>query len=270
MQIAYTVIFVLLGAAIGSFLNVCIDRLPAGKSLIYQSSHCDACQRRLTPLELIPVISYLALLGRCRRCRAHIPVRVLWVEMITAALFVLFFWITGLNLQLLISLFYCCIFVTIAFIDLEHKLILNKVTYPGLIIALFIAILAPLPTLSHAITGDIILLNGIVHISSLLNGLLGGITGFVVLLIPAIVFGGSMGWGDVKLAALIGLCVGFPQVLVAILMGIILGGFIAGLLLLLKIRKRKDAIPFGPFLALSSIATIIWGHGILGWYLSFF
>ena len=95
MEAVLTVIFALLGAAIGSFLNVCIDRLPAGKSIISPPSHCDACQRRLTPAEMVPIFSYLWLHGRCRYCSIHIPLRVPAVELATALLFALLSWPYG-------------------------------------------------------------------------------------------------------------------------------------------------------------------------------
>ena len=104
----------------------------------------------------------------------------------------------------------------------------------------------------------------------IVNGVIGGAIGFVFLLIPALIYLGGMGWGDVKMAALIGLVVGFPLVLVALLMGVILGGLVAGILLLLKIKNRKEAIPFGPFLSLATIATLLWGSNILNWYLGLF
>jgi len=145
-------------------------------------------------------------------------------------------------------------------IDLEHKLILNKIVYPAAVVALIISIFLPQP--------------GITDISlpwpEIVNGTIGGAVGLVFLLIPALISRGGMGWGDVKMAALIGLVTGFPLVLVALLLGTISGGLVAGILLLLKIKKRKDAIPFGPFLSLATIATLLWGSEILNWYLAIF
>ena len=135
MDIPLAVVFTLLGLAVGSFLNVVIDRLPAGKSLVYPPSRCDACQRRLTPLENVPVFSYLLLGGRCRTCRARIPLRVLWVELLGGALFLLAFWRFGLSPEFGFTAFWSCVFVLIIFIDWEHQLILNKITYPGMVLA---------------------------------------------------------------------------------------------------------------------------------------
>ena len=268
MEIYLTVIFGILGAAIGSFLNVCVDRLPAGKSLTAPPSHCDACQRRLGPLDLVPVFSYIFLRGRCRYCGARIPLRVLWVELGCGLFTAFLFWYflrTGLDYKFAIVAFYSYIFIAIALIDLQHQLILNKIVYPSLIAAL---IIAPVFVQGGNLVG------GYFHFGDIdigiLNALIGAAAGFVILLIPAIISRGGMGFGDVKMAALIGLVTGFPNVLVAVLGGIILGGLAAIVLLVFHIKKRKEAIPFGPFLSFATIATLIWGSQIFNWYMAFF
>jgi len=265
MEIYLTVILGILGAAIGSFLNVCVDRLPAGKSLTSPPSHCDACQRRLNYLDLFPVFSYIILRGRCRYCGARIPLRVLWVELGCGLFTAFLFWNKGLTLEFAIIAFYSYIYITIALIDLRHQLILNKIVYPSLIAAL---IIAPFFIQGGNWQG------GQLHFgdvdAGILNALIGAGVGFVFLLIPAIVSRGGMGLGDVKMAALIGLTTGFPGVLVAVLGGIILGGLTAIMLLVFRIKKRKEAIPFGPFLSLATIVTLIWGGDIFHWYMAFF
>ncbi len=262
MQIMLIVIFALLGTAIGSFLNVCIDRLPVGRSLVYPPSHCDSCQHHLSLKDLIPVLSYLQLHSHCRYCQVPILHRVFWIEVGTGLLFAFTYWHYGLSAGFAVTAFYCCLFIVLGVIDLEHGLLLNKIVYPAAAMALVIDVF--LPPL------------GIIDVSlpwpwlGIVNGVIGGAIGFVFLLIPALIYLGGMGWGDVKMAALIGLVVGFPLVLVALLMGVILGGLVAGILLLLKIKNRKEAIPFGPFLSLATIATLLWGSNILNWYLGLF
>ena len=258
MEIILTVIFGLLGAAIGSFLNVCIDRLPAGKSLLHPPSHCDACQHRLLPKDLIPVFSYLWLRGRCRYCHIPIPRRSLWVEIGSGLLFAFIYWHYGLSVELAVTASYCCLFIVLMVIDLEHKLIPNKIVYPAMVVTLIISIFLPqsgiiLPPWPETI-----------------SGIISGGIGFGLLLIPALIYQGGMGWGDVKMAGLIGLVAGFPLVFVALLMGVILGGVVAGILLLLKIKTRKDPIPFGPFLSIATIVTLLWGNNIVNWYLGSF
>lgn len=260
MEITLTVVFGLLGTAIGSFLNVCIDRLPYRKSLARPPSHCEACQHPLSPKDLIPIFSYLRLGGHCRYCQTPIPRRVLGVEIGTGLLFALTHWYYGLNIHLAITAFYCCIFVVVGVIDLEHKRILNIIVYPMAVVALIISIFLP----------SLVIADVSIPWPESVNGIVGGAVGFVLLLIPALIRPEGMGWGDVKLAALIGLAVGFPLVIVALLTGTILGGLVGGILLLLKMKRRKETIPFGPFLSLATIVTLFWGSDILNWYLGLF
>jgi len=259
MEIYLTVIFGLLGASFGSFINVVADRLPDGKSLSSPPSHCDACNRRLSIPDLFPIFSYIILRGRCRYCRTRIPLRVFWVEIGCGILTAFLFWYKGLSLEFVFITFYSYLFIVIALIDLKHKLILNKIVYPSLLIGL---IIAPFFIKTGAVNA------GIAEYG-IINALIGAAAGFTFLLIPALITRGGMGFGDVKMAALIGLATGFGEVLVAVLGGIILGGLTAVILLVTRIKKRKEVIPFGPFLSLATIITLIWGSDILGWYLGF-
>ena len=248
------IIFAILGLAVGSFLNVCIDRLPQNKSIAFPPSHCEACQHKLAAKDLIPVFSYLRLRGRCRYCQASVPRRLFWVELATGAVFALLSWHYGLNPALGIMAFYACLFIVVFVIDLEHGLILNKVVYPGMVVALLLALL-PQPWLTQWI------------VTGIANAALGGAIGFALFLLIAIVSRGGMGWGDVKLAALIGLATGFPLVFLSIIMGAILGGIMAVALVIAKKRKRRQTIPFGPFLAVAAMITLLWGSNIMSWYL---
>lgn len=238
--------FALLGMVVASFLNVCIDRLPHKQSIIFPASHCAACHHRLSAKDLIPIFSYLWLRGRCRYCRAPIPKRILWVEIGTGALFAFLYWHYGLTVELPVIAIYCCLFIIITVTDLEHGLIPNRVVYPGMAIALVASIFLPQPGIVPA--------------------LIGGAIGFVLFLLIVIVSRGGMGWGDVKLAGLIGLATGFPLLLIAIFLAVISGGLTALVLLMLKIKKRRESIPFGPFLALAAIVALLWGNSILQWY----
>jgi len=258
MEAGLAVIFVLLGMIIASFLNVCADRLPAGQSLAYPPSHCPACSRRLAAKDLVPIFSYLWLRGRCRYCRATIPRRVLWVEVSTAVLFGLAYWQYGLSIELPIALFYISLFMVILVIDLEHGLILNRIVYPALAVALLLSIFFT------------IFLTQVAIVPNIGRAAIGGGIGFVVFFLIVIVSRGGMGFGDVKLAALIGLATGFSLVIVALIMGMILGGLVAVILLGFKIKKRKEAMPFGPFLAVAAIVTLLWGNNILNWYVGIF
>ncbi len=254
MEGVWIAVFALLGVAIGSFLNVCIDRLPAHQSLVFPASHCTSCQRRISLKDLIPVFSYLWLRGRCRYCQAPIPKRLLWVEIGTGAILAFLYWYYGFGIELAVIAFYFCLFLVLLVIDLEHHLILNKVVYPSIVVALALSIFLPeldsVPSVASAATG--------------------GAIGLGLFLLITVVSRGGMGWGDVKMAALIGLVTGFPLIFVALLLAVVLGGLVAWILILLKVRSRKQSIPFGPFLALATMATLLWGSDILNWYLGFF
>jgi len=251
----WAILFGVVGIAIGSFLNVCIDRLPEKQSLLRPASHCPACQRRLALKDLIPVFSYLWLRGRCRYCRAPIPQRVLWVELGTGLMFAFLWWRYGLTPELGIMSFYFCLLTVILVIDLERGLILNKVVYPAAAIALIIALI------TAAFTSDLWLA---------VKVLIGGGLGLVIMFLVALVSKGGIGWGDVKMAGLVGLITGFPLVLVSLLLAMVSGGIVAVVLLLLKVKQRKQTIPFGPFLSLGTMLTLLWGASILNWYLQLF
>jgi len=257
METTIIAIFAILGLVIGSFLNVCIDRLPANKSIISPPSRCPSCQRRLSVRDLIPLLSYLWLRGRCRYCQSPIPKRIFLVELSTGILFALLYQSYGLSPRLGIMLFYSCLFIQIFVVDLEQGLILNKVVYPAVAVSLLFAVFIPQPWIIQA------------NIQGIANFAIGGGIGFGMLFLIALVSRGGMGWGDVKLAALIGFSTGFPLVFVALVMAAIMGGIVSVLLVLLRKKGRKEAIPFGPFLVTATFITLLWGNAILGWYLGF-
>ena len=182
------------------------------------------------------------------------------MELATGLIFAfLYWWCVVFNPELgivafAVMAFYASLFIIIFVIDLEHGLILNKVVYPGMVVALLLA-LYPWPWLTESM------------VMRVAYAALGGGIGFAIFLLIAIVSRGGMGWGDVKLAALIGLATGFPLVFLAIIMGAILGGIVAVALMIVKKRKLKETIPFGPFLALAAMVTLLWGSNILSWYL---
>jgi leader peptidase (prepilin peptidase)/N-methyltransferase len=265
MTILLTILFTFVGLAFGSFLNVCIDRLPRGKSLAFPPSHCDSCQHSLTPLDLIPFFSYIFLRGRCRYCKARIPIRVLLVEFLTGALFFLAFWRYGLTAQFAITAFWCCIFLVIIFIDWEHKLILNKITYPSAVIAVIIlAVDSFIPGVN--------LFPGTIFIPepSILSGGISGVILLVIFLLIILIRPGAMGMGDAKLVTLIGLVCGFPLMVLAMLIGVLIGGIVAVILLLTRKKGRKDEIAYGTFLGIGPIIALLFAQPLLEWYLPSF
>lgn len=247
------IIMSVVGLMVGSFLNLCIDRLPKKQSIVRPPSHCDSCGERLRARDLVPVLSYLWLRGGCRYCGVRIGVRGLIVEAATAVVFGFFTWYFGLGLQLGIALAYASMFLVIFVVDLEHLIIPNRVVYPGMVLAL-------------VFSGFWAGFEGFWPGVGIVNALLGGAVGLVLMLLPFLMFPDGLGMGDVKLAALMGLVLGFPLVLVALMVGILYGGLVAIALLLSGVKGRKEAIPFGPFLAGGAVLTLLWGGGILDMY----
>ena len=271
MEILLFVIFTLLGLAVGSFLNVLIDRLPSRKSLIHPSSHCDACGHKLSFYDLVPVLSYLILRGRCRYCQAHIPLRVLLVEVGSGLIFFLSYLRFGLSAEFAITALWCCVFLAIIFIDWEHKLILNRITYPAALAALVILGIDSISSEWDLLTyiKSFWPESGVLSID-ILNGIIAGAIGLAFFSIVRLINPSGMGFGDIKLAFLIGLATGLPLFVVALLIGIFIGGLVAIVLLLFMKKGRKDVIPYGTFLAIGPIITLLWGNEIFDWYLSLF
>lgn len=246
MAFAAVIGFSLLGLVVGSFLNVCIDRLPGRRSIVSPSSRCDACGHRLAPLDLVPVLSYLALRGRCRYCKAPIPRRAPLVELAAGLAFALLWYHYGATLELAAALSFTCFFIVIFVIDLEHHLILNRVVYPAILVAVAFAL--------------------ITHQHEALQSVWGGLAGTGLLLLIALLFPQGMGFGDVKFAAFIGLVVGFPQVFVSLSISFVMGGLVAIALLLSGWKRRGEYVPFGPFLTVGAATAMLYGQEILRWY----
>lgn len=255
MEFLFSFLFALLGLAVGSFLNVCIDRFPRDESILNPPSHCEVCHHNLAAKDLIPLFSYLFLRGRCRYCRTPLPKRLPLVELATGVILALLCASYGLSLGFGILSFYACLFIVVFVTDLEQGVIPNKVIYLGMAAALLFAFFLPQPWLEQW------------WFEGIANFAFGGGIGFGLLFLLAIISRGGMGWGDVKLAALIGLATGFPLVLFALIIGAIMGGLIGMFLLATKKKRRKEMIPFGPFLSLAAFITLLWGSNILSWWL---
>ncbi len=236
-----------LGALVGSFLNVCIDRLPAGESIVKPGSHCPSCGRPLGAYEMIPVLSFLVLRGRCRTCGAAIGWRAPLVELATGMLFALIYLRFGLSLSTLLVSAYASFLIVMALTDLEHHRILNSVVLPAIAVAVLAAFVTP---------GR-----------STLQLAFGGGLAFLALFLLAVLVPGGMGMGDVKLAAFIGLIVGFPQIGLVLLVSFVVGGLIAGGLWAAGVVSRGDRIAFGPYLALGALVGLLYGDQLMALWL---
>lgn len=242
-----TAVAFLLGAAVGSFLNVVIVRLPKRESLVIPASHCRHCGAPIRWFDNVPILSFLALRGRCRACRVSIAWRYPVVEAATAGLFSLAAWRIGARIELLPALLFLCALVVITAIDLEHQLIPDRITLPGILFGL----------VANLLTARVSLVDSGIGI------LIGGGIFFLVILLS----GGGMGGGDMKLGAMIGAFLGWKLALLTIFFAVFVGGAIATALLLAGVKGRKDPVPFGPFLALGAVVNLFWGAEILRWYL---
>jgi len=237
------------GLIIGSFLNVCIWRLPREESIIRPGSHCPACSTALGIRDLVPVLSWLFLRGKCRACGEKISPRYPVVELLSGGLFLVTYLHYGVTPGLLAGLVFSGFMVAITFIDLDHQIILDGM----------LALLAVCGLGLQLWTGAV----GIV------NMLIGAGAGGGLLLLLAILSRGGMGGGDVKFAAALGFWLGWPGTLLGLFIGFVLGGVISLLLLASGLRGRKDFIPFGPFIAIGAWIALLYGRTILGWYFGF-
>nr|WP_084577740.1 A24 family peptidase [Sporomusa malonica] len=243
-----SLLLVVLGLIVGSFINVCIFRLPRNESIVFPGSRCVMCKTPLKSKDLIPVIGYFLLLGRCRYCECHISIRYPVVELFTAFIFLYSFFVVGSSVKLIEVLIFISFLIMISIIDYDHQLILDKT------VVLFSAV------------GVIfnIFINGSV---SVLDMFLGSLLGGAILLLIAIITKGGMGGGDIKFVAALGLWLGLKLTLLTIFLSFIIGGIGSLLLLAFKIKSRKDFIPFGPFISIAAFISMLYGTEIISWYL---
>ena len=262
IDIIYGLLAFSIGASVGSFLNVVADRLPERKSLVSPRSHCDSCARRIPARDLVPVLSYLWLRGRCRNCDERIPTRVIAVEAVMGALLAALYFMLGWGVEALVVGAGVALLAAIAVVDLEHRLIPNRLVIPAVLV---LAALAPFwPELGI----DRALFFQQVHLSSLANSLAAGVGAFLAFLVIKAVYPAGMGAGDVKMAGMLGLLVGYPGIAVALWAAVVAGGALAVGLLALGRGSRKDAMPFGPFLSAGGILALLAGTEIMDIYLS--
>ena len=265
------------GAVVGSFLNVVIHRVPLEESIVFPNSRCPSCGAVIAFYDNIPVLSYVALRAKCRSCKEHISFRYPAVELLTAALFVAVAWHDGLSAALPFDLVFASALLALVFIDAEHMILPNVITYPGIVFALVARIAIPY-------------LTGTPHfddLPSLAQGALAGmpiwVTSLVGGLIGALLGGGSlwlMGWtweklrgieamglGDVKMMFMVGAYLGWRLTILTIFVGVLTGSII-GILLMARQRERnmQMLLPFGVFLGLGGIAALLFGAPVVEWY----
>lgn len=244
----------LFGLALGSFLNVCIHRIPLHQSIIHPPSSCPRCGERIRFYDNLPVISYLLLLGRCRHCRQAISAQYPLVEASTGILSLALFLKLGASLEYVFFLAFGAALIAVTFIDLHHKIIPDALSLPGIAMGFVFSLLPSSPL-------------------SWMDSLIGIIAGGGFLLLVGVAFEKitgreGMGMGDVKMLAMIGAWMGWRSLLFIILLSSLAGSLIGGAMLLLSRRGAKTRIPFGPFLALGTLLYFFFGSELAGWYFS--
>jgi leader peptidase (prepilin peptidase) / N-methyltransferase len=250
----FTVVFAWLGLSVGSFLNVCIHRLPRGGSIAHPPSACPHCNYRLRWYDNIPVISYAWLRGRCRSCRAPITIRYPIVEVITMAIFLLHLYVFGWSILMVVRLVFACALIVLFAIDLEHHLLPNVITLPGIAVGLIVSVIVPPGVRDSA-----------------LGVLLGG---GVLWAIGEAYFRYSgqegMGGGDVKMLAMVGAFLGWQLVLVTLVFSSVAGSLIGLLVIAIRRGGMKFALPYGTFLALGALIASLLGDQIVNWYVGLY
>jgi leader peptidase (prepilin peptidase)/N-methyltransferase len=247
MAIAIT--FLLYGLVFGSFFNVVGIRIPLKKSIITPRSACPTCGHQLTAYELIPVVSYIIQGGKCRGCQSRISPIYPIFELLTGILFATAPLVVGWSGELLVALTLVSMFMIITVSDIHYMIIPDK------ILVWF--------------AGFFLLERIFLPLTPWWDSLLGATTGFILLLGIALITKGGMGFGDVKLYALLGFVLGFKLVLLSFFLSTLYGAVIGGLALLFKIVKRRQPIPFGPFIAAGTLTAYYWGSEIIKLYINF-
>ena len=250
----YSVIAFIFGAVVGSFLNVCICRLPKDESVVFPPSHCPGCDYKISWYDNIPLLSYLLLRGKCRSCRTRISLQYPLVELINGLLTLALFLSFGLSLTFGALFLFCSALVVITFIDFEHQIIPDEISLPGIAIGFVFSFFLPGQTWLNSLVG--ILLGGgsllcVAYVYQWLTGKEG------------------MGGGDIKLLAMMGAFLGWKSIPFIIFTSSLVGSVIGISLMLIQKKDAKLAIPFGPYLAFGAVLYIFYGRQIIHWYLAF-
>lgn len=260
MVIFQNIFVFILGIVFGSFLNVCIYRIPRGESIIKQPSHCPSCGSRLKTPDLIPVASYIFLKGKCRYCGIGIPVLYTVVELVTAAVFLLLFNIYGLSVEALVSIYLMSILACVFFIDIEHRIIPDGLVIAGIVGGVFLFV--------YNLFKPVLFFGDRYWWNPLLGMVIGSGFLFMVALVGFLIYktDDALGMGDVKIFIPIGMILGWKLTIIALFTAIISGGITGIVLILLRLKERKSTIPLGPFISLGAFIALVWGWDIINWW----
>lgn len=240
------------GLCIGSFLNVCISRLPESLSIISPGSRCPDCKTPIRFYDNIPVLSWIWLKRKCRSCGLPIAIRYPLIELLTGGFAMCILLKYGLTFSALVYFLFIATLLVVTFIDIDHQIIPNGITLPG--IPLFFA--------------AAVLLTPVGYLDALIGIIVGGGSLYLVALIYYLVTGTEgMGGGDIKLLAMIGAMIGWQGVLFTIFISSVIGTLIGGTLMLATEKGMKFAVPFGPFLSIAAVLHVFFGDALINWYL---
>jgi leader peptidase (prepilin peptidase)/N-methyltransferase len=251
--VVFDIFAFILGAVVGSFLNVCIYRLPKDESIVFPSSRCPGCGNDIRWFDNIPIISYLLLRGRCRSCKARISIQYPLVELVNALLALFLFMRFGPTFAFAVLFLFCSAMVVITFIDLEHQIIPDVISLPGIAAGFIFSFFIPQLGWQNSLIG-------------ILAG--GGSLWLVATVYELLTKKEGMGGGDIKLLAMMGAFFGWKAIPFIIFVSSLTGSVIGITVMLARKEDSKLAIPFGPFLALGSVVYIFFGSRMIHWYLS--
>lgn len=251
-QTIYPVFAFVFGMVVGSFLNVCICRLPKSESVVSPPSHCPHCSYQIRWYDNIPLVSYLLLRGKCRGCGAHISLQYPLVELLNGVLTLFLFLRFGPTFAFAVLFLLCSALVVITFIDIEHQIIPDEISLSGIVVGFVLSFF----------------LKGHTWLNSLLGILLGGGSLLLVAYIYQRLTGkDGMGGGDIKLLAMMGAFLGWKSIPFIIFASSLVGSLVGITIMLLKKKDSKLAIPFGPYLAFAAVLYIFYGKPLIRWYL---
>ena len=255
MGILLHIFFFLLGSAIGSFLNVCIYRIPREKSIVNPPSACPGCEKPIRPYDNIPILSYILLKGKCRNCGTKISIRYPLVELLTGIFFLLLYQKFGLTFELIVFMIFSALLIVISFIDLDFQIIPDILSIGGVVLGFILSIIRPFFRNLEPRFGILDSLYGI--------ALGGGLLFAIAWLYQFFTKREGMGGGDIKLLGMIGAFCGWKGVVFSLVSGSVLGTLVGIPLMLAKGAGTKYAIPFGPFLSLGALVYVFFGNTII-------
>jgi leader peptidase (prepilin peptidase)/N-methyltransferase len=250
------------GAIVGSFLNVCIVRIPKDESLVHPPSHCPDCKNAIRFYDNIPLISYLVLLGKCRSCREHISPRYFFVELLMACLAVALYYQFSLSLAFFVSFVFVAALIVISFIDLDVRIVPDSISLPGIVMGFLFSVI-----------GRFLISDPYLLVPSPLSALLGVLVGGGFLLALAWIYEAmtgveGMGGGDIKLLAMIGAFLGWTSIPFTLFFASLVGSVVGLGFMITKGVGRRFALPFAPFLCLGALLYLLFGQDLVGFYLN--